>query len=399
MALQPSLRHLGGLSAGTPVTVRGRLVALIDGGFRLRDHSGSVELAVDEDAPLGAWVQADGLWDGHTVQVEAWQIVQTPVGDFPALGGDWARLQDRDGLGIQRLAKRAQAMREVRSFFDARGFCELETPLAVPSPGLDLHLDAFPLHKTNSPRWLITSPEYQMKRALSAGLPRIYQLCHCFRRDESGVHHDPEFTMLEWYRSFAGSTEMMEDTESLIEQLALSLLGTTKLASGVDVRAPWPRLRVSDALWQHAGLHLQEVIHDEDLFFRTWVEAVEPQLGLERPVFITHWPAQMASLARLVPDDPDYADRFEGYALGLELCNGFGELVDAEEQRRRLHRDREARVQAGLPDYPLDERFLLALEEGIPPSGGNALGLDRALMLLLDAQSIAEVMAFPESTR
>jgi len=153
-------------------------------------------------------------------------------------------------------------------------------------------------------------------------------------------------------------------------------------------------MTVDEALQFHANITLASLVDDEERFFRVWAEEVQPRLGNERPVVVTDWPASMASLAKLKPNG--MADRFEAFFHGVELCNGFGELTDAAEQRRRFERDRAERLAAGVPVYPIDEQFLADLERGIPESGGNALGVDRLLMLLVGAESIQAVMPFPE---
>jgi elongation factor P--(R)-beta-lysine ligase len=295
------------------------------------------------------------------------------------------------------LAQRAAIVRQVRAFFDARHFIEVETPLVVPSPGLELHLDALEVPTPGGARYLGTSPEYQMKRLLAGGLERIYQICKCFRKDERGPLHQEEFTMLEWYRAGAGAAEVMADTEALVAELAATAgdSAPTLRAGGreVDVAVPWERVTVEEAFRRHAGVSVWDVLPDEERFFRLFVERVQPALGRERATFLVRWPAPMASLARLCPDDARVADRFEAFAGGVELCNGFDELVDPLEQRARLARDQDERRRLGKPVYPVDERFLAALERGIPPSGGNALGLDRLVMLLLGKSHIAEVQA------
>jgi lysyl-tRNA synthetase class 2 len=179
----------------------------------------------------------------------------------------------------------------------------------------------------------------------------------------------------------------MADTEQLVAALARTLHGTARIpaAAGraaIDVTPPWPRLSVRDAFTRYSEIAFDDALRDEDL------------LGRAQPVFLTRYPASMAALARACDDDPSVADRFEGYVEGMELCNGFGELTDPGEQRRRFELDRMRRAQLGRPLYPIDERFLGALEDGLPPSGGNALGVDRLLMLLLGARDIAEVVAF-----
>jgi lysyl-tRNA synthetase class 2 len=269
--------------------------------------------------------------------------------------------------------------------------------VVVRSPGLELHLEALEVSGLGEPRWLQTSPEYHMKRLLAAGMSNIYQLCKTFRRDERGSLHQPEFTMLEWYRAHAGSEEMMSDTEQLVAAVAYELLGTTRIPgidAGVDVAPPWQRLTVREAFERHASTPYAALLRDHDAFFRALIDEVEPHLGRGRPTFLTRYPASMAALARICPDDPSVADRFEAYVDGVELCNGFGELTDADEQRRRLLADAATRRSLGKPAYPIDERFLAALDHGMPPSGGNALGIDRLIMLVLGIRDIAGVVAF-----
>ncbi len=299
------------------------------------------------------------------------------------------------------LAERARAFALVRSFFDRRGFVEVDTPSMVPCPGLDLHLDAFGV--ANSPLWLITSPEYQMKRLLVGGVPRCYQLAHCFRQGEVGGRHNPEFVMLEWYRAFAPMDAVIADTEELVRLVVTTLADKPFVeveGVRVDLSVPFERFTVGEAFVRYAGVSADEAIamatHDEDRFFRLLVEEVEPAIArIGRPVFVTDYPAPFASLARLSPDDPRVAERFELYVGSLEVCNGFGELTDPVEQRQRFVRDQEHRRAQGKPVYPIDERFVAALEEGMPPSAGNALGLDRLVALGLSARSISDVTSFP----
>jgi lysyl-tRNA synthetase class 2 len=268
----------------------------------------------------------------------------------------------------------------------------------VPSPGLDLHLDAFEAAggDRGAPRWLATSPEYQMKRLLGDGWPRIYQIGPCFRRGELGERHNPEFTMLEWYRAHAGVDDVMRDTE----QLVAAVTGGTVAVDGrsIDVRPPVVRLGVCEAFERFAGWTRQRTLDaaasDEDAYFRAMVDLVEPAIEkLPHAVFLVDYPATQASLARKKPGDPLLAERFELYVAGVELCNGFGELVDPVEQRARLEHDRAGRAARGLPVYPVDEKFLEALAR-VPPSGGNALGLDRLVALACGTTRIADVVAF-----
>src|SRR3984957_9956634 len=264
------------------------------------------------------------------------------------------------------LRERANILALVRTFFAQRDFLEVETPLLVPSPGLDLHLGAVEVVPRTAARYLITSPEYQMKRLLGDGYERIFQIARCFRKGEQGQHHNPEFTMLEWYRANAGVDDVMKDTEELVAMLTS---GRVQLgARTVDTRAPVERWTVCDAFERFAGIGEDETLdlaaNDEEQYFRIMVESVEPGLiALDHAVFLVDYPASQASLARKRPDDPRVAERFELYVGGIELCNGFGELVDPVEQRARLERDRAERSARGLPVYPIDERFIEALKK------------------------------------
>jgi len=241
-----------------------------------------------------------------------------------------------------------------------------------------------------------------MKRLVAGGLPRCFQLARCFRQGERGARHNPEFTMLEWYRAFAGYESVMEDTTAAVRAVADAIGGGALSFEGraIDVTGDFERITVAEAFARWAGLGADAVVRlaaeDEDAYFRVMVETVEPAIAqLPRPVYLVDYPASQASLARKKPDDPRFAERFELFAGGIELCNGFGELTDPVEQRARLVADQAERARRGLPVYPIDERFLAALEEGLPPCAGNALGVDRLVMLAAGASTIGDVQAFP----
>ncbi len=328
--------------------------------------------------------------------------------------GEALRLSTRGRGGLIR--ERARLLGEVRGFFEARGFTEVETPTLVPCPGLDFHLDAFAAGEQRGPdgypdassRYLITSPEYQMKRLLAAGVFRSFQISRCFRRGEVGARHNPEFTMLEWYRGFAAVESVIDDTESLVIALAKAARGeasvVTPAGRTIELHPPFERLPILTAFARHAqvsestalGWALSGDEADETRFFETLAFEVEPALAEGPPVFVCDYPAPQASLARKKPDAPHLAERFELFVGGIELCNGFGELVDGDEQRARFAADRRLRAEKGKPVYPIDEGFLGALAEGLPPSAGNALGLDRLIALCLGAKEIGDVMTFPE---
>lgn len=371
--------------AGRVVGVDGRCVRLAADGEQ-------IDVALP-DGPLphvGDWV---ALHEPPSEAI-AWRLLGRPRRPFPAPGSDWERLHRAGARVLSGLKMRAAVRRSVRRFFDARGYLEVETPTLVPSPGSDLHLAAFAVPEAEA--YLITSPEYQMKRLVSGGLTHVYQLCRCFRRDERGSHHRREFTMLEFYRTGAGMDALITETEALISQVAEEVCGTRAIKRGeddIDLTPPWPRLEVAQAFAEIAGVTPEALLPDEERFFRVLVEVVEPALARMGPVWLTHWPASMASLARLCPADRRYAERFELYVGGMELCNGFAELTDPREQEARLLADQRERAARGLPVYPLDRAFLRALEDGLPECAGNAVGVDRLVMLLAGVDDIAEVTA------
>jgi elongation factor P--(R)-beta-lysine ligase len=376
------------------VEVGGRVALVGPSGFRLEHDAAAIAVTCAERLELGTWASVHGRWTGRELIASAVDVLATPGRDLARADSDFA--WGRAG-GIAALHERHAALRAIREFFDGAGFVEVETPAVVRSPGLELHLDALEVLGCGGPRWLHTSPEYHMKRLLSAGMSRLYQVCKAYRRDERGNLHQPEFTMLEWYRAFAGSEQLMSDTEQLVAHVARRVHGSTRipgLHGELDVTPPWERLQVSAAFARYAGRDVHELLADDEAFYRTLVDDVEPKLGRGKPTFLTHYPARMAALARVHPDDPTTADRFEAYAHGLELCNGFGELTDPVEQRRRFEADLSARALQDRPSYPIDERFLDALTDGLPPCAGNALGVDRLLMLILGKHAIADVVAF-----
>lgn len=386
--------------AGRVIDVRGNDIVLADAFVDVLVSLVHGELAPGDLAVVEASFHQDKLVTGRVLErirpVKP-KVSRGASSEDPS--GETERFVLR-GVG-KALEARAKAFGLVRSFFDRRGFVEVDTPSMVPCPGLDLHLDAYGV--ADSPHWLITSPEYQMKRLLVGGIPRCYQLARCYRRGEVGGRHNPEFLMLEWYRAFAPVDAVITDTEDLVRHVITELSGKAEvLVEGVrvDLSQPFERVTVGEAFVRYANVPADEAIawatDDEDRFFRVLVDEVEPALArLGRPVFLTDYPAPFASLARLSPKDPRVAERFELYVGSLEVCNGFGELTDSAEQRTRFLRDQEHRKQQGKPVYPLDDRFLAALEEGMPPAAGNALGLDRLVALGLSARSIADVTSFP----
>lgn len=307
-------------------------------------------------------------------------------------------------LLVQQLHHRAQVISAIRRYFVRRGFLEVDTPLRVRSPGTEPHLE--PLAVLGGPRgderrYLVTSPELQMKQLLAAGSGPIFQIGHAFRGSELGPLHQTEFCLLEWYRPGSDYRGMIDDTEGLLRWLTLQpgLPSVVRWAGrSVDLRQPAERLSVAQAFRRATGAPPPDPCAPggEERYFRTLVEQVEPTLGVGRPTFLMDYPPCQASLARIRPGPPAVAERAELYLAGVELCNAFSELTDAAEQRARIEQEVQQRRVAGLPELPVDENFLAALQRGLPRSGGNALGVDRLVMLLAGAEQLADVLAFPE---
>ncbi len=325
---------------------------------------------------------------------------------------------------------RSRVIKAIRAFFDAQAFEEVETPLLVAAPGMEPYLDVFETRLTtargaSSRAFLTTSPEYAMKKLLVAGLPRIYQICKSFRNgEEISRGHNPEFTILEWYRAHADYRAIMADCEHLLLALwqavhldadpdaepALSV-GDERIALG----SPWEHLSVRDAFARYAALDLDAVsdaatmrqalemrgyqVSDETTweqgYHQIFLNAIEPRLGWPKPTILYDYPASLAALARRKTDDPRYAERFEVYIAGIELGNAFSELTDADEQHARLTAEQTERATLGKTMYDIDADFIRALRVGMPPSAGIAVGVDRLVMLFADVDAIQETLWFP----
>ncbi len=299
-----------------------------------------------------------------------------------------------DDTGVLRhLVTRSRMLQACRGFFEAAGFLEVETPVRIPAPAAELQIDA----PSAGGAWLRTSPELHMKRLLAAGCTRLYQIGPCFRVGERGRRHNPEFTLLEWYRTPADCWDILRDCEALLRQVVSRVTGGSRVTwdgRGVDVALPWVRLTVREAFRQYAGWD-PVAAFDADRFDHDLVAKVEPALAAyDRPVVLVEYPAPVAALARLKPGDPAVAERWELYVGGLELANAYSELTDPAQQRARFVACNAERQAAGRAVYPLDEHFLAALERGLPPCGGIALGIDRLAMVVCGAASIDEVRPF-----
>jgi lysyl-tRNA synthetase class 2 len=306
------------------------------------------------------------------------------------------------------LKARAHIIQQIRQFFINKGLMEVETSSLCQATVTDLHLHAFestfdhPLKPQRQTLYLQTSPEYAMKRLLCAGSGPIFQICKAYRNEEAGRDHNPEFTLLEWYRPGFDHFQLMAEMDELLMEI-LACPSADKITYqqafeqhlGVDpLDTSLQELKALAAKHGYADIALAE--HNSDnLLNLLFSQHVETQIAQQRPCFVYNFPASQAALARVSPIDPRVAERFEVYFKGKELANGFHELSDAAEQGRRFAQDNKQRAAAGLPVMPIDQYLLAALESGLPDCAGVALGIDRLLMLALQKQDIAEVMAFP----
>ena len=308
------------------------------------------------------------------------------------------------------LEARGRILRAVRAWFETEGFLEVETPSRVRSPGQEVHLDAVP---AGDGHWLVTSPEYHLKRLMAAGFPRVVEIARCWRANESGPHHAGEFTMVEWYRANAPLETLAADCEALI---AVAIRAAGRDPAALGLAAPFARTTVRDLFARHAGIELTggedpttlaraaraagvaigSAAAWDDIFYQVFLDRIEPALATAGPTFVFDWPAPLAALARSKPDDPLWVEGFELYAGGLELANAFGELTDPVEQRRRFESEAAVRAARGKDVYPIDERLLAALHH-LPPTAGIALGFDRLVMLALGVSDIGEVLAFRDA--
>lgn len=312
----------------------------------------------------------------------------------------------RPGASLAVMQQRARMLAQLRAFFAQRDVLEVETPILQRHAVTDVHIDSLDVPLTGSNAYLHTSPEYPMKRLLAAGSGAIYQVCKVFRAGEAGRNHNPEFTLLEWYRPGFEHHELMDELDQLIRQL---LVGSLILDETIKLsyRQLFQQYLTFDPfscsvedLQQQARQQQVDIVNNADLDRNGWLDmllthVIEPQLPLNRPVFIYDYPASQGALARLQQqDDITVASRFELYINGLELANGYHELLDADEQRQRFERDQQQRRQQGRFVPGIDEKLLAALEHGLPDCAGVALGLDRLLMLACGKDDIRDVLSF-----
>lgn len=331
------------------------------------------------------------------------------------------------------LRARTAILVALRSWFARHDFVEVDTPALQVSPGLEPHLRAFattleePFDQGVRPMFLHTSPEYAMKKLLVAGVPRLFQIAHVWRNEARSSIHHPEFTMIEWYAAGQGQEALAAQCEALVRAALAAVpsrLSTGRFRFGGKVADPagaFEQLTVAQAFERYAdvdilgtldargepdaaalraqcvatGIAVEETDTWEDMFFRVFVNRVEENLGVGRPTLLIEWPAPLAALARIDPTEPRIAQRVELYVAGLELGNGFVELTDAVEQRRRFEADLAIKRSTGAPTYPVDEDFLAALAHGLPPSAGMAMGFDRLVMAATGAAAIEDVLWLP----
>ena len=290
------------------------------------------------------------------------------------------------------LELRSKLLTAIRLFFLEHGYLEVETPVVVKTPAMELHIDACPAGKG----YLRTSPELHMKRLLCAGYGRIFQIGPCFRSGERGNLHNPEFTMLEWYRAQADYMDILAETKDLLWYVAKTCLGKMTFernARTIDLGAEWLSFSVSEYFEKFAGWN-PAASFDERRFDDDLVNCIEPHLPKDRPVVLRDYPAEAAALARLKTDNRRLAERWELYLGGMEIANAFSELTDAAEQRKRFEECAQKRLAMGKEAYELDGEFLAALETGMPSCAGIALGLDRLVMLFAGADSLDDVLLF-----
>ena len=436
------------LAAAEPVALGGRVLSLRGHGkasfAHIKDQTGKIQIYVRQDAvgesAYGLFQRVDvGDFLGVrgrlfrtktgelTVQAESLTLLAKSLRPLP---DKWHGLSDVEVRYRQRYVdlianppvvelfrRRARIVAEIRRFFDARSFLEVETPMLHPIPGGAAARPFVTHHNAlNLSLYLRIAPELHLKRCVVGGLERVYEINRNFRNEGLSTQHNPEFTMLEFYQAYADYRDLMVLTEELLPQLVRAVCGSDTITyQGREIcfAPPWPRLSLEEALVKLGGLGPQEVRTADAL--RTAAEAsgvaVKPTWGwgkllvelfearveeqLVPPTFITDFPAELSPLAKARMDDPRYAQRFELYVAGLEVANAYTELNDPREQRRRLEAQAEARAAGDEEAHCMDDDFLRALEYGLPPTAGEGIGIDRLVMLLTDAPSIRDVILFP----
>lgn len=294
------------------------------------------------------------------------------------------------------LKKRAQIIQAIRNFFTKKGFLEVETPLRIPAPIPEAHIDLF-----KSEDWYLqSSPEICMKRLAASGYENIFQICKCFRKEERGDRHLNELTMLEWYAKDFSYLDLIKQCREMIQYLAKCLNikdgNIVYENKNINLTRPWSYLTLEEAFRKYSSVSSHQALAEER-FDEILAFEIEPRLGNTVPTVLYDYPASMAALAKLKSTDTNLAERFEIYIAGIELANGFTELTDPVEQKQRFKKELELRDSMGKTSYPMPENFLKDLAH-MPATAGIALGIDRLIMLFTNTPSIDDVVAFtPEA--
>jgi lysyl-tRNA synthetase class 2 len=447
--LTDDLRRSFSTLEGSEVRIAGRLMAQRRHGKAtfadLQDGSGRVQILFRLDDVGGERYAELGDLDLGDIVGIAGTLIRTRTGEITVQAHDvtflakalrplpekWHGLQDVEIRYRQRYLDlmtsersrwvfevRSRAIASVRRFYDARGYMEVETPILTPMYGGAL-ARPFVTHHNALDRdfYLRIATELYLKRLIIGGLEKVYEIGRVFRNEGISTQHNPEYTLLESYEAYADYREIMSLTEQMIAQAAQDALGTTTLTfqgQTANLTPPWRRMRLVEAVAEHAGLTEADLESDEaaraasrrlglpagpDLHLSTMVNNIfeaTVQPTLTEPTFVMDYPTPISPLAKARADDPGLTERFEGFICGIEVANAFSELNDPGEQRRRFEQQAQARA-AGDPEaHPMDEDFLRALEYGMPPTGGLGVGIDRLLMLFTDSPSIRDVILFPQ---
>ena len=307
----------------------------------------------------------------------------------------------RPGANLQLIRERGRVYRQIRSFFNTRGCLEVDTPVMMPRTTSDAQVASIEVARADSRLYLQTSPEFAMKRLLAAGSGSIFQICHAFRDGESGRLHNPEFSLLEWYRVGYDYQQLMDEMELLITTLSLRQCSFSRItykdlfhqSLGLDLDRVTLESMRAQCMQQVPGTNTSDFDLDQCLDLLLAMVITPTMQGYQ---FVYDYPVSQAALARVSADDDSVAERFELFFDGIELANGFSELTDADLQRSRFEQDIRVREKRGLPRHEIDEKLLAALGSGLEDCAGVALGLDRLLMVLLELDTIDEVLTFRE---
>ena len=312
----------------------------------------------------------------------------------------WRKIKENPVL-LQKYLVREKVIDIIRIFFKEQGFREVFTPILLPVPSIEPNLEVFETQLRTSKGlkrkgYLIMSPEFSIKKLLAAGIGNCFEITRCFRNEEEVSRlHNPEFTMLEWYRVEATYKDIMRDFENLF----LKIIGKNELkyqGETYDLTLPWPRVSFKETFKKYANKDINDV-KDED-FYKIFFNEIEPKLKKsKKPVFLYDYPVSQAALAKRSSGDSRFAERFEVFVAGIELGNCFSELTDYKEQKERFEKDKKERKALGKIDYPIDGDLIDALKEGIPEVSGIAVGVDRLVMLAANAPSISDIIFFPGS--